>query len=104
MRREGFEIQLGQPKVIIKEIDGKRNEPIEALTVQVPEEFSGKVIELVTMRKGDILNIEVAAERAHLEFNIPARGVNWFAKSNVNCNRRGSNYGTPLCRLRTLER
>ena len=75
MRREGFEIQLGQPKVIIKEIDGKRNEPIEALTVQVPEEFSGKVIELVTMRKGDILNIEVAAERAHLEFNIPARGL-----------------------------
>ncbi len=75
MRREGFEIQLGQPKVIIKEIDGKKHEPIEALTVQVPEEFSGKVIELVTARKGDILNIEVSDERSHLEFNIPARGL-----------------------------
>ncbi len=75
MRREGFEMQLGQPKVIIKVIDGKKHEPIEALTVQVPEEFAGKVIELVTARKGDILNIEVAAERSHLEFNIPARGL-----------------------------
>jgi GTP-binding protein len=75
MRREGFEVQLGQPKVIIKEIDGKKHEPIEALTVQVPDEFSGKVIEMVTMRKGEILNIEVADERAHLEFNIPARGL-----------------------------
>jgi len=75
MRREGFEMQLGQPKVIIKQIDGKKHEPIEALTVQVPEVFSGKVIELVTARKGEILNIEVAAERSHLEFNIPARGL-----------------------------
>ncbi|WP_346854662.1 translational GTPase TypA [uncultured Draconibacterium sp.] len=75
MRREGFEVQLGQPKVIIKEIDGVKNEPVEALTVQVPEEFSGKVIELVTLRKGEILNIEVSQERAHLEFKIPARGL-----------------------------
>uniref|UniRef100_UPI0032170C8D translational GTPase TypA n=1 Tax=uncultured Draconibacterium sp. TaxID=1573823 RepID=UPI0032170C8D len=75
MRREGFEVQLGQPQVIIKEIDGKKHEPIEALTVQVPDEFSGKVIELVTMRKGDILNIEVNQDRANLEFNIPARGL-----------------------------
>jgi len=75
MRREGFEVQLGQPKVIIKEVDGKKNEPVEALTVQVPDEFSGKVIELVTLRKGEILNIEVSQERANLEFKIPARGL-----------------------------
>jgi GTP-binding protein len=75
MRREGYEMQLGQPKVIIREIDGVKHEPIEFLTVQVSEEFSGKVIELVTQRKGVILNIDVKNERAHLEFNIPARGI-----------------------------
>nr|WP_319273366.1 translational GTPase TypA [uncultured Draconibacterium sp.] len=75
MRREGYEIQVGQPQVIIKEIDGKKCEPIEALTVQVPDEFSGKVIELVTARKGDIANIEVKDDRAHLEFYIPSRGL-----------------------------
>ncbi|WP_297093901.1 translational GTPase TypA [uncultured Draconibacterium sp.] len=75
MRREGYEIQVGQPQVIVKEIDGVKCEPIEALTVQVPDEFSGKVIELVTARKGDIANIEVKDERAHLEFYIPSRGL-----------------------------
>nr|WP_319571334.1 translational GTPase TypA [uncultured Draconibacterium sp.] len=75
MRREGYEIQVGQPQVIVKEIDGKKCEPIEALTVQVPDEFSGKVIELVTARKGDIANIEVKDDRAHLEFHIPSRGL-----------------------------
>jgi len=75
MRREGFEMQLGQPKVLIKEIDGKKHEPIEALTVHVPEAFSGKVIELVTQRKGDIANIEIKEDRAHLDFLIPARGL-----------------------------
>ncbi len=75
MRREGFEMQLGQPKVLIKEIDGKKHEPIEALTVHVPEAFSGKVIELVTQRKGDIANIEVKDDRSHLDFLIPARGL-----------------------------
>lgn len=75
MRREGFEMQLGQPKVLIKEIDGKKHEPIEALTVHVPDVFSGKVIELVTQRKGDIANIEVKEDRAHLDFLIPARGL-----------------------------
>ncbi|MFW6289574.1 MAG: translational GTPase TypA [Mariniphaga sp.] len=75
MRREGYEMQLGQPRVIIKEVDGVKHEPIEFLTVQVPEEFSGKVIELVTQRKGDILNIDIKNERAHLEFTIPARGI-----------------------------
>ena len=75
MRREGFEMQLGQPKVLTKEIDGKTFEPIEALTVHVPEIFSGKVIELVTQRKGDIASIELKNDRAHLDFLIPARGL-----------------------------
>ena len=75
MRREGFELQVGQPKVLIKEIDGKKHEPIEALTVHVPEVFSGKVIEQVTQRKGDIANIEIKGDRAHLDFLIPARGL-----------------------------
>ena len=75
MRREGFEMQLGQPKVLIKEIDGKKHEPVEALTVHVPEIFSGKVIEMVTQRKGDIANIEIKNDRAHLDFFIPARGL-----------------------------
>lgn len=75
MRREGYEMQLGQPKVLIKEIDGVKHEPVEYMTVQVPEVFSGKVIELVTQRKGEILNIDVKSDRAHLEFTIPARGI-----------------------------
>ncbi len=75
MRREGYELQLGQPQVIIKDIDGVKHEPIEVLTVQVPENFSGRVIELVTQRKGDIANIEVKNDRAHLEFFIPSRGI-----------------------------
>ncbi|MCD4791152.1 MAG: translational GTPase TypA [Bacteroidales bacterium] len=75
MRREGYELQLGQPKVIIKEIDGKKHEPIEILTVNVPEHFSGKVIELVTARKGELLNVETKSDRVNLEFHIPARGL-----------------------------
>lgn len=75
MRREGYEIQLGQPKVVIKEIDGFKHEPIELLNVNVSEEFSGKVIEIVTKRKGDILHIETKNDRINLEFKIPARGL-----------------------------
>ncbi|MBW8050324.1 MAG: translational GTPase TypA [Cytophagales bacterium] len=75
MRREGYEMQLGQPKVVIKEIDGFKHEPIELLNVNVPEEFSGKVIEIVTKRKGDILNIVKKSDRINLEFKIPARGI-----------------------------
>ncbi|MFC2115644.1 translational GTPase TypA [Bacteroidota bacterium] len=75
MRREGYEFQLGQPQVIIKEINGKKHEPVEILTVQVPEAFSGKVIELVTRRRGDILKIENKDDRVALEFSIPARGL-----------------------------
>lgn len=75
MRREGYELQVGQPKVIIKEIDGVDHEPVEALTVQVPEQFAGKVIEQVTQRKGEIAIIETKGDRVHLEFFIPARGI-----------------------------
>ena len=75
MRREGYELQLGQPKVIIKEIDGVKYEPIELLTVEVPEAFSSRVIDLVQRRKGDILNIETKDDRVFLEFNIPSRGI-----------------------------
>ncbi|MCU0377458.1 MAG: translational GTPase TypA [Bacteroidales bacterium] len=75
MRREGFEIQVGQPKVLLREIEGKKHEPIEALTVQVPENFAGKVIEQVTQRKGEIINIEIKNDRAYLDFKIPARGI-----------------------------
>ena len=75
MRREGYEIQLGQPKVVIKEINGFKHEPIELLNVNVSEEFSGKVIEIVTKRKGDILNIEAKNGRINLEFKISSRGL-----------------------------
>jgi len=75
MRREGYEFQLGQPQVIIKEINGVKHEPVEWLTVQVPETFSGKVIEIVSRRKGDINTIEPKNDRVNIEFSIPARGL-----------------------------
>ncbi len=75
MRREGYEFQLGQPKVIFKDIDGVKHEPIESLTVLVPENFSGKVIDIVTLRKGVFLNMEVKNDRMMLEFTIPSRGI-----------------------------
>ena len=75
MRREGYELQVGQPKVIIKEIDGKKCEPIEQLTVLVPEEFSSKVIDVVTRRKGEVGNIDTKGDRVQLEFTIPSRGI-----------------------------
>jgi GTP-binding protein len=75
MRREGFEFQLEQPKVLLKEIDGVMHEPVEHLRVQVAEPFSGKVIEIVSRRKGEVLTIETRHDRIILEFNIPARGL-----------------------------
>jgi GTP-binding protein len=75
MRREGYEMQVGQPQVIIKEIDGKKCEPVETLIVDVPGEVAGKVIELVTQRKGDLLVMEPKGDLQHLEFEIPARGI-----------------------------
>ncbi|MBU1368998.1 MAG: translational GTPase TypA, partial [Bacteroidetes bacterium] len=75
MRREGYEFQLGQPRVIIKIIDNVKHEPIESLMVQVPENFSGKVIEQVTQRKGELLEMNPHGDRMHLEFLIPSRGI-----------------------------
>ena len=75
MRREGFELTVGQPTVVVKEIDGKRNEPYEVLVVDVPAEYSGKVIDLVTQRKGELLVMETKGDIQHLEFEIPSRGL-----------------------------
>lgn len=75
MRREGYELQVGQPQVIIKEIDGIRHEPIETLSVDTPEETSGKVIELVSQKKGEMLVMEPKGDLIHMEFDIPARGL-----------------------------
>ncbi len=75
MRREGYELQVGQPKVIIKEVNDVKCEPIEELTVDVPEESSGKVIEMVSRRRGDLLKMETRGDRIHLEFSIPSRGI-----------------------------
>ena len=75
MRREGFEITIGQPQVITKEINGKKCEPYENLVVDVPAEYSGKVIDLVTQRKGEMLIMETKGEMQHLEFEIPSRGL-----------------------------
>ena len=75
MRREGYEFQIGQPKVILKEIDGKKCEPIEILTVQVPEQFAGRVIELVTAKKGEMTNMQPKGDRMNIDFEIPSRGL-----------------------------
>jgi GTP-binding protein len=75
MRREGYELQVGQPKVIIKEISGEKYEPVEILTIDVPENLSGKTIEMVSRRKGMMLSMENDGERIHLEFEIPSRGL-----------------------------
>ena len=75
MRREGYELQVGQPQVIFKEIDGVRCEPVEQLTVNTPEECSGKIIEIVSQRKGEMLSMEAVNDRIQLEFTIPSRGI-----------------------------
>ena len=75
MRREGYELQVGQPQVIFKDIDGMKSEPIETLVVDVPQETAGKVIELATQRKGELLIMEPKGDLQHLEFKIPSRGL-----------------------------
>ena len=75
MRREGYELQVGQPQVIYKEINGVKNEPIEELTINVPEEFSSKMIDMVTRRKGEMLSMEAQGDRVNIEFEIPSRGI-----------------------------
>lgn len=75
MRREGYELQIGQPQVIIKEIDGVKCEPVEELTIDLPENLSGRAVEFVTMRKGEMLSMEPKGERMIVKFNIPSRGI-----------------------------
>jgi GTP-binding protein len=75
MRREGYEFQVGKPKVIMKDIDGVKSEPYETLTIDVPPEYSGKAIELITQRKGEMIIIEPKGDLTHLEFDIPSRGI-----------------------------
>ena len=75
MRREGYELQVGQPTVIYKEIDGVKCEPIEELTINVPEEFSSKMIDMVTRRKGEMTSMESQGDRVNIEFDIPSRGI-----------------------------
>ena len=75
MRREGYELQVGQPQVIYKEIDGVKHEPVEELTINVPEEFSSKMIDMVTRRKGEMTSMESQGERVNIEFDIPSRGI-----------------------------
>ncbi len=75
MRREGYELQVGQPQVLIKEINGEKCEPVEHLTINLPEEFSSKIIDMVTRRKGEMISMTSKGERIFLEFNIPSRGI-----------------------------
>ena len=75
MRREGYELQIGQPQVIIKEIDGKKCEPVEELTIDLPEDVSGRAVEMVTQRKGEMLSMEPKGERMIIKFHIPSRGI-----------------------------
>lgn len=75
MRREGYELQVGQPQVIFKEIDGQKCEPIEELTINVPNDFSSKMIDMVTRRKGDLLGMDTEGERVNITFEIPSRGI-----------------------------
>ena len=75
MRREGYELQVGQPQVIYKELNGQKCEPIEELTINVPEEFSSKMIDMVTRRKGEMTSMESQADRVNIEFDVPSRGI-----------------------------
>ncbi len=75
MRREGYELQVGQPQVIYKEIDGVRCEPIEELTINVPTDYSSKMIDMITRRKGEMLSMEAQGDRVNIEFNVPSRGI-----------------------------
>lgn len=75
MRREGYELQVGQPQVIVKEIDGVKCEPVELMTINVTEEYSSKIIDMVTRRKGEMISMTAQGDRVHMEFQIPSRGI-----------------------------
>ncbi len=103
MRREGFELTVGQPQVMVKEINGKKHEPFEILVVDVPQEFSGKVIDMVTQRKGEMLVMESKGDMQHLEFEIPSRGLDRPAFQYAHQHSGRSRYGSPLPGIQTLE-
>lgn len=84
MRREGYELQIGQPQVIIKEVDGVKSEPVEELKIDLPENVSGKAVEMVTMRKGEMLSMETRGDRMVIEFIIPSPWYYWFKKPIIN--------------------
>jgi GTP-binding protein len=105
MRREGYELQLGQPQVIVKEIDGQKCEPIEVLTVDVPQESaSSKVIDLVTQRKGNLLIMEPKGDLTHIEFEIPSRGIIGLRNNVLTATAGEAIMAHRFKALRTLER
>jgi GTP-binding protein len=104
MRREGYELQVGKPHVIIKEVDGKKQEPIELLAVDLPDSVSGKVIEAVTQRKGEMNLMEPRGDLMHLEFEIPSRGIIGLRNQVLNLDGRRSDSLTSFPPLRRLER
>ena len=75
MRREGYKLKVGQPQVIIKEIEGEKHEPVEQLTVNMPEESSSKIIDVISRRKGELISMENKGDRMHMEFLVPSRGI-----------------------------
>ena len=104
MRREGYELQIGQPQVIIKDIDGKKHEPIEELTIDLPETVSGKAIEMVSMRKGEMLNMVPKGDRVTIDFIIPSRGIIGLRNYLLTATCRRSNYESQIQRICTIQR
>ena len=103
MRREGYELQVGQPQVIIKEIDGVKCEPVELLTINVTEEYSSRIIDMVTRRKGDMISMTAQNDRVHMEFYIPSRGIIGL-RNNVLTASAGEGYhGTPFLGISAME-
>ena len=103
MRREGYELQVGQPQVIYKEIDGQKCEPIEELTINVPEEFASKMIDMVTRRKGEMTSMQNLGERIDIEFDIPSRRYHRFAYECAHGFAGRGYHGTPLQGLPALQ-
>lgn len=103
MRREGYELQVGQPKVIIKQIDGQKCEPVEELTIDIPEEYSGRAIELVTKRKGhDDRNMTTVHDRQRIVFDIPSRGIIGLRSNLLTATAGRGRHVAPAERLRAL--
>ncbi len=104
MRREGYELQVGQPQVIVKEIDGQKCEPVELLTINVTEEYSSKIIDMVTRRKGEMVSMTTqGTDRVHMEFHIPSRGIIGLRNNVLTASAGGGHHGPPLPRIPALE-